>query len=579
IPDQLGTLKKADEIALDAGIDEGLKDIAAILGIPLREGLMDLGVRTPEVHSLLRSLNETDVLKNVLDVLKKKAASGPVDADWMRANVRLFGWMLQRGLTDQLDGFPALVRKDGEGRQGTVVLKKSDSPGERPLGPVGLWPSAARGFAELFPEQLVISDEYLGTTEKPDGWSSLQADGFVHLAPLYEADSHVECFLADEALPDEQADKVRSDAPVNRSEIAFLCAGEKNVIDRIRGSSARSIKMIRFLLEYVLPTDERALDDEETACDDGKRHKYYHARWLELLKKRGWISVEKRKNLRVSAETLVLLLAGHEDLRKRLSEERPGKMFTVLGASPAEILLWSVGRTDAERISLIQSLATISDAAGGDAAKVGAFAAAIASDPRLFQFVEEKKKRLDRVERNQKLGAIVEKHIRAVLATIPGVKVTRTGTGHDCRLDPAVGEEDDAANIEISSGALLCFIEVKATSDEAVRMSVRQVEAAVANPGRYLLCVVPVAETEPSEDKVREHARFVTDIGSKVTHLWGEYQDLQDAVNDVERTDGDLSLEMGDQGTRFRVGPETWRAGICFGDVARRLQEIMGVGA
>ena len=579
IPNQLGALKKADEIALDKGIDEGLKDIATILGIPLREELMDLGVTSPEVRSLLRSRSETDVLKNVLDVLKKKAAGGPADVDWVRANIKLFGWMLQRGLTDQLDGFPALVRKDDQGRHGTVVLKNNAFPGERPLGPVGLWPSAAREFAELFPEQLVVSDEYLGTTEKPDGWSSLQAHGFVHLAPLYEADSHVECFLSDDSPPEERAGKVRSEVPVARSEIAFLCGGERNVIDRIRGSNARSIKMVRFLLEYVLPADDRALDVEETACDDGKTHKYYHARWFEPLKERGWVAVEKRKNLPVSAETLALLLAGHEDLRKRLSEERPGKMLAVLGASPAEILLRSVGRTDAERVSLIQSLVTICDAAGGDLAKVGAFAVAIASDSRLFQFVEETKKRLDRVERNQKLGAIVEKHICAVLATIPGVKVTRTGTGHDYRLDPAVGEEEDAARIEISSGALSCFIEVKATSDEAVRMSVRQVEAAVADPGRYLLCVVPVAETEPSEDEVREHAKFVTNIGIKVTHLWGEYQDMQDAMNDVERTDGDLSLEMSDQGTRFRVGPETWRAGIGFGDTARHLQEIMGVDA
>lgn len=579
IPNQLGVLKKADEIHLDKGIDEGLKDIATILGISLREELMDLGVTSPEVCSLLHPRSETDVLRNILDVLKKKAAGGPTDADWERANIAIFGWMLQRGITDEFDGFPALVQKDDEGRHGTFVLKNNASPGARPLGPVGLWPSAARDFAKLFPEQLVISDEYLGTTEEPHDWSSMQAYGFVHLAPLYEADSHAECFLADEALPDDQTGVVRSDTPVKRSEIAFLSGGEKNVIDRIRGSSGRSIKMVRFLLEYVLPTDEHALDDEETVCDDGGKHKYYHARWLEPLKERGWIAVGKRKNLRVSAETLALLLAGHEDLRKRLSEERPGKMFTVLGASPAEILLRSVGRTDAERVSLIQSLATISDAAGGDIAKVGAFAVAIASDPRLFQFVEEKKKRLDRVERNQKLGDIVEKHICAVIATIPGVKVTRTGTGHDYRLDPAVGEEDDAARIEISSGALFCFIEVKATSDEAVRMSVRQVEAAVANPDRYLLCVVHVADTEPSEAEVREHARFVTDIGSKVTRLWGEYQDLQDAMNDVERTDGDLSLEVSDQGTRFKVGPETWRAGIGFGDTARRLHEIMGVGA
>lgn len=249
-----------------------------------------------------------------------------------------------------------------------------------------------------------------------------------------------------------------------------------------------------------------------------------------------------------------------------------------MAQSPAEILLRSVGQNDPERIALIQSLATIVKAAGGDAARVGAFASAIASDPRLFQFVEEKKERLDRVARNQKLGALVEQRIRDVLCKVPGITVVRTGTGHDFRLDPTVGEEDDAARIEVSSGALSCFIEVKAASDEAVRMSVRQVEAAVARPSRYVLCVVPIGDADPSEEQVREKAQFVVGIGAQVAHLWDEYQELQDAMNEIEKTDGDLALEMTEQGTRFRVGRDVWQAGLSFDDGVAHFQKILTSG-
>ena len=118
--------------------------------------------------------------------------------------------------------------------------------------------------------------------------------GFLHSDPLFEADSHVEYFFPDESTLDEEAKaKLWSEAAVKRSEIAFLSGGEKNVIDRVRNSQPRAVKLIRFLLEYVLPSDERAMDVEETACENGETHRYYHARWLEPLKMRRWVSIEK----------------------------------------------------------------------------------------------------------------------------------------------------------------------------------------------------------------------------------------------------------------------------------------------
>jgi len=172
----------------------------------------------------------------------------------------------------------------------------------------------------------------------------------------------------------------------------------------------------------------------------------------------------------------------------------------------------------------------------------------------------------------------VEQRIRDVLSKVPGITVVRTGTGHDFRLDPTVGEEDDAARIEVSAGALSCFIEVKAASGEAVRMSVRQVEAAVAGPDRYVLCVVPIEGADPSEEQVREQARFVISIGTQVAHLWDEYQEMQDAMSEIEKTDGDLALEMTEQGTRFRVGRDVWQAGLSFDDGAAHFQKTLTSG-
>ena len=47
-------------------------------------------------------------------------------------------------------------------------------------------------------------------------------------------------------------------------------------------------------------------------------------------------------------------------------------------------------------------------------------------------------------------------------------------------------------------------------------------------------------------------------------------------MNDVEKTDGDLAMEMADQGTRFRVGRHVWQAGLGFNEAVPHFQKFLG---
>ena len=99
-----------------------------------------------------------------------------------------------------------------------------------------------------------------------------------------------------------------------------------------------------------------------------------------------------------------------------------------------------------------------------------------------------------------------------------GVHIRRTGHGHDFRLTPIAGEEDDAGRMEVTAGDHTVYVELKAPrGSDAVRMSVRQVEAATSMPNRYWLCVVVIEEGEVTSELVQAQSRFVCDIGVQLS--------------------------------------------------------------
>jgi len=234
-------------------------------------------------------------------------------------------------------------------------------------------------------------------------------------------------------------------------------------------------------------------------------------------------------------------------------------------------MLRSVGRDDPERVSLIQSLAAITVAAGNDPEKVKALAGAIQEDPKVLKIVEERRARQQTVKRNQALGDLVEGlFVEAFKDT--GLIPKRTGPGHDYSIEPAAGEEDDAGQVEITGPAGSVFVEIKATTTSGARMSVKQVTEAVSNKERYFLCVLQASDNTPDVDAFKAKARFVVDIGEKLQHLHAQYLSMKINLGLTPKTEGGLAIELTEQQARFRVDEDVWSAGLSFPDALDALK-------
>jgi hypothetical protein len=129
------------------------------------------------------------------------------------------------------------------------------------------------------------------------------------------------------------------------------------------------------------------------------------------------------------------------------------------------------------------------------------------------------------------------------------------------------GEEDDAGRIEIDSPIGKVFVEIKATTTNVARMSIKQVGEAVSNQKRYFLCVVAVQESNLNVEEFKSTARFVLNIGELLQNLWSEYIAMNNAVSKTPKYDSGLAIELTDQQAKFRVDETVWQTGINFENV------------
>jgi hypothetical protein len=564
IPNENGNFVQLSTLHLDSKVDEGLKDIAEQLGFPIRATLIHPGITSNEVHKALSAYTEATLVSKTLDLVRTRFPEQPLPDDVRNASVKFFGWLLTRGQTVYLDNYPVLSQVEPAKKvMFRLQLRANSTDNQRWLAPIELWPAQAREFSELFSDSVILHPDYAKTCSNPELWKKLESNGYLHLGPIIETESKVTDFLPDEPLPpDEEKSKPNSETLQPRSQIPFFSGDDHFVLNRARGSETRAIKVLKFLFDFILPADTRAFEVVTTKCDNGKDHRFYRAGWLTSLRNR-WVPVGQGRS-EPSAQSMASLLGKEPELLKRLSDQRVSQVFSIMGVSPADLLLRTVGRDDPERMILIQALSQISNAVHNDAERVKALAGAIEQDPEVLVFAEQRQQRRETVKRNQALGALVEDLFKQAFQGT-GLVACRTGPGHDYLVTE--GEEEDAGRIEIDSPIGKVFVEIKATTTNMARMSVKQVGEAVSNQERYFLCVAAVPDSNLNVDSFKARAKFVLNIGHLFQNLWREYVAMQNAVSKTPKYESGLAIELTDQQAKFRVDEEVWQTGMNFDNV------------
>ena len=232
-------------------------------------------------------------------------------------------------------------------------------------------------------------------------------------------------YLTDPLPEADGTESHKSTQKVQVSDVAFLNEPDIGLIDTARKSKKRATEFIRFLVEFVTATDERAFEEASVDCECEQAHKIYRAAWLVPLCRRRWVPFDSsgRRTARASAESLAGLLTDSPDIAERLSGERGEKLMRALGISRADLALRVVADDETTRVALIHSMQDLTEAAAGDVDRVRELVTEIREHPEIIESIEEQKGRRKKIQRNHDVGP-------------PCRGPTATGTGRT-RIDRA----------------------------------------------------------------------------------------------------------------------------------------------
>ena len=329
LPSQAGRLRRRSDLRRDEGISDELKDIAEAFALDIRNGLLNVHVEIDGIADLLVSEREPELVDKLLARVKVDCLEGAICSSLAPWVIKLFWWMVDREeYWDRLDGYPAPTRDESSERITVLHLQLNRETSDRPMAPLAIWPEGAQRFASLFPKRQVLADAF--ANPDPDQWRPLAEHGYVNLSPLVETKRAMDAFLPDDPLPEvDGTESHKSTHEVQVSDLVYLSAPDIGLIDVARKSRKRATELIRFLVEFVAATDERAFEESSVDCECEHKHKIYRAAWLVPLHRRRWVPLDTnaRRAARVSAESLARLLTDSPDVAELLTGKQGEKLM------------------------------------------------------------------------------------------------------------------------------------------------------------------------------------------------------------------------------------------------------------
>lgn len=575
LPSQAGEFRNRAGLKKDEDISGELKDIAHGFEYEVRDSLLHANVVLPGDKALLGAASEADVLGVTIERFRHLCQNHKLRHSFLTPAVHLFWWIVQHSTYhERLNGFPVATDE----RLDEFVSMVELNPGENDralLVPSALWPESARPYELLFAAKHKIAKSYAELQPNVDGWSVVVKAGLLHGSPLYQRKTHLETFIPAMPLQERPGEeRHRTAVPVDVSTLAFLSDGDGCLIDKARKSKKSALDLLRFVLAYAFETDTRALERLKVTCVCGEQHEIYRGEWLVPIRERAWIfRGDKQGSERPSAEALSRLVHGDSQLTQMLLSSDVAPFVSALGVSPSDLALRTVAADESSRVSLIQAMGAISEAVGGDSARLCRLATELRQHPDIIASIEQQQAVRQRVHQNQQLGTLVEHLLRDALRE-EGLTVRRTGVGSDFEIDTDVIESEKEVWFELNSANSSTLLEVKATQVGKAKMTPTQAEMASKNAHRFALCVINVDSDAMSSSLVRARSKFLFDIGEELRPLWTQFAKIRSATTGARKIGGDIALEIIEGQSRFVIDQSYWQTGLTFDEAVTRFARM-----
>ncbi len=616
--DQDNGFKQLRQLHRDLFEDQKLKDIAKLLGWPIKSELYNNQLTAlHEIEGRADDWNQDYVVNRLLAKLKDHAKSDSPDDKFKDASVDLFAWIVSKKKYVLLSDFPLFAETVDSDETRIIRLQhpNPDDPPDKelPLAPFQSWKPDLQDYYELFPRRFIIAEAFfLAVTDQDDIWQRLEKRGYIRKSVIFRYDREVSFkakdFLPQEPLSDE--DHI-SKKRIRVTKIAYLTEKDNGIIDRVRQNLGLALKFWRFLTECVAVHDPEGLELTEIECSCEGTHHCYPAEWLEPVVNRSWIPIDRKRSDVLKADNLANLFEKCGWNPSALNENVPiSKLLKAINISHldliratfvpsgdletvdnviTEILRKSSGNVNhlnhaskyidavAQNENLPEQVDLLLKTTGGDLSEVTEIVQDLKEDEKLFKDLERLRNRRRTINENRTVGNRVEKIVGRILKEkFPRKKFTVNSVheGADFEITITQGGQ--------TQGGQTLWIEVKSTrtdgASQVVKMSPLQAKKAVNERENFLLCVVPIPksteiDTEIDIEIIRENMWFIANIGDEITLLDENLDFLEEVrVYVTADTTSDVRLEVKKGEAGILVKKSVWKKnGFRLGELVEHL--------
>ena len=579
IPDQHSKLRSLNDLRIDDGVSDEIKDIADAVGIDLRSELLhnDLiktldkpGYESAKDRELLgEPYSEPEAIDNIFAKLDarltddNKDFNKETDLPALHASARLAIYLVgkDKDNVQRLRQCPLLTAND------TVVRLANNL---QILAPVKHWPSSAQPYDSLYAKNRVLSSRYFDDNELRAVLQPLIRANLVIPAPLYKAPRP----LIDDAnlLKAMTPDSIETEGLTVRNhsfgQIAFLATDLVNRCEKYP-------KLAKLLFDFVLNVaTKKDLSWKETNVVNGNRSggqvqlNLFGATWPFELKVRSWVPIPIGEE---GSGSFVPAPANEANLRELLKPDWLQNnlhaidfLHRVFGFKQLALIIENL-EPDVES-NLVKLLQEEPDLIKAVAENPEAMSLISEVGPDEIQKIREevnKQKQQARMrERNRNFGHAVQEVLAKALESY-GLVLKLVDRGYDYKvcLDDAPFSFVDVENES-------CFLEVKATTTGDVRLTPLQAQTASDYPDRFVLCVIDLRGQEMPESlesfDVKQFAKIVTNIGNNVSKVYK-------GVDVFTSADESVRLRN-EQQLRYGVSAKLWEKGVSIDQWVQSLR-------
>ena len=564
ILDQAGYLDRLANLHRDRGIDDELKDIADdALNLGVREKLRDTDLLFLEEEAGKGDYGNQDIAQEIGGELRRLSENDAVSDGLVEASPRFLAWVAGNRQWAHLARFPAYSAKSRDGDLRVLWLSQREpDDSDMPLGPIATWLEDLQEYADLFPWQYVMADEFFEAIPENDIWEELSHEGYIRTDVIFCSDERAVRFLPDEPLAEGEH---RTKESVSVTDVSFLTKDNLGIMERVRSNQRLARLFWRFLTQWLAPRDSEALLPRVADCECESVHRFYQAKWLVPVVNNRWVPLGRDTRDQATAQSLANLLRDSGWTPDELNDLPATVDFLrAIGVTHLDLTRYFIVDDDESREALDDAMTEILVSTGGNLGVVREFVEDMKTDADLHDYLVNRREQRRIVHENQQLGSLVEDLVREVLEA-KGFTVRRTGIGSDFEIEYDVVHHEEEMAIEFSRNGVTWLVEVKGTREQSVQMTAKQARTAVDMADRFLLSVVPVVRNPSSieKDHVLDNMRFVQGMGPRLRPLCEGLDELEELRDDaMAESDEDVRLEIDAGRARLRIDESVWQSGI-----------------